>query len=278
MSFFNRTRHLHITDRTGHRNRSEAVTRRDNVRLSCLSRQPSRTETWPRFTCWVSTAGCTAEPQSALENIQLCHRRTSMSLLCRDGLTLNVQLKRSGNVLPQLIPRSAQVFTAVARVDAGQDQRLSRLPVLFVVFEPGVVGRRRVGSAPAEQSHRAALQYRTVGVDDDCGVLWRNWTSKPQVWLQATLPASVISAVFSWTYRARLSGRRTSSGLRSGYWRGRKTGCRLLRPRSKASSQSRPLSPDLRPLCTRCSCPPLDWSQRHRSKSPSCPPVRDWSN
>lgn len=141
--------------------------------------------------CRVSTAGCTAEPQSALENIQLCHQPTSMSPLCRDGLTLNVQLKRPRNVLPQLIPRSAEVFTAVARLDAGQDQRLSCLPVLFVVFVPGVVGHRRVGSAPAEQSHRAALQYRTVWVDDDCGVLWRNWTSKPQVWRQPTMLASI---------------------------------------------------------------------------------------
>lgn len=151
----------------------------------CLSRRLDRTETWPRFTRGVSTAGCTAEPQSALENIQLCHQRASMSPLCADGLTLNVQLKRPRNVLPQLVPRSAEVFAAVARVDDGQNQRLSCIPVLFVVFVPGVVGHRRVGSAPAEQSHRAALQYRTVGVDDDDrGVLWRNWTSKPQVWPQ----------------------------------------------------------------------------------------------
>lgn len=67
-------------------------------------------------------------------------------------------------------------MAGVAGLHAGEEQRLPRLPDLLLVFVPGVVAHRRVGSALAEQSHGAALHHGAVAVDNDCSFLWRNWT------------------------------------------------------------------------------------------------------
>lgn len=121
---------------------------------------------------------------------------TSMSLLWKNQLTLNVQLKRCWNFLSQLTFCCAVVVTTVARVDTVYDQARSRLLILFVFFVPGVVGHRWVGTAPTEQRNRAALQYCTVGIDDHCGFLGWNWKKTNTSTGSVHVAGQYLSSVF----------------------------------------------------------------------------------
>lgn len=93
----------------------------------------------------------------------------------RHELTLHVHMNRCWNLLAQLVRRCAAVLSTVARRDAGYDPDWSRRHNLFVVFVPRVLAHRWVRSTSAQQSYRGAFQYQPIRVDNNYGVLWRNW-------------------------------------------------------------------------------------------------------
>lgn len=89
-------------------------------------------------------------------------------------LTLNVQLNCCWRFFSQVIFCFTVVVSTVARVDTIYNQERSIFLILLIIYIPGVVGHRWVGTASAEQRNRAALHCWTRRVDDYRCFLWRN--------------------------------------------------------------------------------------------------------